>query len=66
MAISNSQFNDTQTSAVGADGFEMSSFGNSNTTLTITNCTFLNDKTNGVQFITENIATGNVTIRVVV
>ena len=62
MAISNSQFNDTQTSAVGADGFEMSSFGNSNTTLTITNCTFLNDKTNGVQFITENIATGNVTI----
>ncbi len=62
MDVVNSQFNDTQTSAVGADGFEMTSFGTSVTDLNITNCTFLRDKTNGIQFLTENTATGTVDI----
>ncbi|GAB4030035.1 beta strand repeat-containing protein [Spirosoma gilvum] len=62
MTVAGSSFNDTQTSAVGADGFEMSSFGTSNTTLSITNCSFLRDKTNGIQFITENSSIGNITV----
>jgi hypothetical protein len=62
MTITNSEFSDTQSSAVGADGFEMTSFGTSNTTMTVTNCTFMRDKTNGIQFLTENNALGNITM----
>lgn len=62
MTVDNSQFNDTQTSSLGADGFEMISYGNSVTNLDVTNCTFLRDKTNGVQFLTENTANCTVDI----
>lgn len=51
MNVSSSTFNDTQASGVGADGFEMSTFGTSNTTLDVSNCTFLRNKTNAIQYI---------------
>ncbi len=62
MTVSGSQFNDTQTSATGADGFEFNSLGTSITDLDITNCSFLRDKTNGVQFLTESTSQGTVDI----
>ena len=62
MTVTNSQFNDTQTSTLGADGFEIISFGNSITDMDVTGCTFLRDKTNGLQFFTENTANGTIDI----
>ncbi|MFN8304458.1 MAG: Ig-like domain-containing protein [Saprospiraceae bacterium] len=62
MTVDNSQFNDSQTSSLGADGFEMISYGNSVTDLDVTSCTFLRDKTNAVQFLTENTANCTVDI----
>lgn len=62
MTISNSQFNDTQTSSIGADGLEISSNGNSVTDVDVTGCTFLRDKTNGIQFLTENTSAGTIDI----
>lgn len=62
MTVDNSSFNDTQTSSLGADGFEMISYGTSVTDLDVTSCAFLRDKTNAVQFITENSSTATVDI----
>jgi hypothetical protein len=62
MTINGSQFNDTQSSGVGADGFEMTSFSGSVTDLDITNSSFLRDKTNCVQFLTEGTGIGTVDI----
>lgn len=52
--VTSSFFNDAQTSVNGADGFEVSSFGTSNTTLDFLNNSFLRNKTNGLQVITED------------
>ena len=52
--VTNSNFDDTQTSVNGADGFEISTFGTSNTTLDFLNSQFRRNKTNGVQSITED------------
>lgn len=62
MTVSSSSFNDTQTSALGADGFEMTTNGTTNADVDITNCTFLRDKTNGVQFLTEGASQGTIDI----
>lgn len=52
--VTNSNFDDTQTSANGADGFEISTFGTSNTTLDVLNSLFRRNKTNGLQAIAED------------
>ncbi len=52
--VTSSNFDDTQSSAVGADGFEISTFGTSNTTIDILNSFFRRNKTNGLQTIAED------------
>ncbi len=53
LTVTGSTFGMNQAMALGADGFEISSFGTSNTTLDIVNSTFIQPKTNGLQVITE-------------
>lgn len=62
LSVSNSQFNDTQASSIGADGLEIISNGSAVTDVDVTDCSFLRDKTNGIQFLTENTANGTIDI----
>lgn len=54
ITVNSSSFNDSQTSATGADGLEFDSYGTSVTNMDVTGCTFLRDKTNAIQFIADN------------
>ena len=62
MTINGSQFNDTQSSAIGNDGFEMTSFSGAVTDLDITNSSFLRNRITAVQFLTEGTGIGTVDI----
>lgn len=61
LTVTNSNFNDTQTSAVGSNGLSMGFYGNSVSTITITNGDFLRCKTNGTFVVSEGTSMTNIT-----
>ncbi len=56
MTISGSTFRDTQSSPTGADGIEMDFSSSATATIVINGSSFLRNKTNGVQVLTDNSA----------
>ncbi len=62
LTVDGSTFGMNQSSTLGADGLEVDSYGASNTTIDVTNCTFVQPKTNGLQVISEGTSTTNVNV----